>query len=162
MNPSAYSLPALPYPEVLATDTEERLVEHLLDPSRYNKLIRPATNGSELVTVQLMVSLAQLISVVSVALELSVQLQVSSARKGLLLCLLLALLRWWWWWLRDPKRAVEGLRSGDLFSSYLVSLQHEREQIMTTNVWLTQVSGLSYPHPLPLSLFPSPAVRSPE
>ncbi|XP_008153968.2 neuronal acetylcholine receptor subunit beta-2 [Eptesicus fuscus] len=60
------------------TDTEERLVEHLLDPSRYNKLIRPATNGSELVTVQLMVSLAQLISV------------------------------------------------------------HEREQVMTTNVWLTQ------------------------
>ncbi|KAL7978086.1 hypothetical protein Chor_005073 [Crotalus horridus] len=47
----------------LGTDTEERLVEHLLDPSRYNKLIRPATNGSELVTVQLMVSLAQLISV---------------------------------------------------------------------------------------------------
>ncbi|XP_061462743.1 neuronal acetylcholine receptor subunit beta-2 [Rhineura floridana] len=62
----------------LGTDTEERLVEHLLDPLRYNKLIRPATNGSELVTVQLMVSLAQLISV------------------------------------------------------------HEREQIMTTNVWLTQ------------------------
>ncbi|KAM8794463.1 neuronal acetylcholine receptor subunit beta-2 [Eudromia elegans] len=62
----------------LATDTEERLVEYLLDPARYNKLIRPATNGSELVTVQLMVSLAQLISV------------------------------------------------------------HEREQIMTTNVWLTQ------------------------
>ncbi|XP_058016715.1 neuronal acetylcholine receptor subunit beta-2 [Ahaetulla prasina] len=65
-------------PGGLGTDTEERLVEHLLDPSRYNKLIRPATNGSELVTVQLMVSLAQLISV------------------------------------------------------------HEREQIMTTNVWLTQ------------------------
>ncbi|KAM9623234.1 neuronal acetylcholine receptor subunit beta-2 isoform 2-T2 [Morphnus guianensis] len=62
----------------LGTDTEERLVEYLLDPARYNKLIRPATNGSELVTVQLMVSLAQLISV------------------------------------------------------------HEREQIMTTNVWLTQ------------------------
>ncbi|XP_028650700.1 neuronal acetylcholine receptor subunit beta-2 [Erpetoichthys calabaricus] len=62
----------------LAADTEERLVDHLLNPSRYNKLIRPATNGSELVTVQLMVSLAQLISV------------------------------------------------------------HEREQIMTTNVWLTQ------------------------
>ncbi|XP_040854745.1 neuronal acetylcholine receptor subunit beta-2 [Ochotona curzoniae] len=65
-------------PGVRGTDAEERLVEHLLDPSRYNKLIRPATNGSELVTVQLMVSLAQLISV------------------------------------------------------------HEREQIMTTNVWLTQ------------------------
>lgn len=53
----------------VATDTEERLVEHLLDPSRYNKLIRPATNGSELVTVQLMVSLAQLISVVSLGEE---------------------------------------------------------------------------------------------
>uniref|UniRef100_A0AAY4AKC3 Cholinergic receptor, nicotinic, beta 2 n=1 Tax=Denticeps clupeoides TaxID=299321 RepID=A0AAY4AKC3_9TELE len=64
----------------LGADTEERLVEHLLNPAHYNKLIRPATNGSELVTVQLMVSLAQLISV------------------------------------------------------------HEREQIMTTNVWLTQVS----------------------
>ncbi|XP_029115725.1 neuronal acetylcholine receptor subunit beta-2 isoform X2 [Scleropages formosus] len=59
-------------------DTEERLVEHLLNPAHYNKLIRPAANGSEPVTVQLMVSLAQLISV------------------------------------------------------------HEREQVMTTNVWLTQ------------------------
>lgn len=49
----------------LCADTEERLVEHLLNPAHYNKLIRPATNGSELVTVQLMVSLAQLISVVS-------------------------------------------------------------------------------------------------
>ncbi|XP_041961615.1 neuronal acetylcholine receptor subunit beta-2 [Alosa sapidissima] len=62
----------------LGADTEERLVEHLLNPAHYNKLIRPATNGSELVTVQFMLSLAQLISV------------------------------------------------------------HEREQIMTTNVWLTQ------------------------
>lgn len=41
-------------------------MEHLLNPAHYNKLIRPATNDSELVTVQLMVSLAQLISVVSV------------------------------------------------------------------------------------------------
>ncbi|KAJ3597753.1 hypothetical protein NHX12_001270 [Muraenolepis orangiensis] len=63
---------------VSGSDTEERLVERLLHPAHYNKLIRPATNGSELVTVQLMVSLAQLISV------------------------------------------------------------HEREQVMTTNVWLTQ------------------------
>lgn len=50
----------------LGADTEERLVEHLLNPAHYNKLIRPATNSSELVTVQLMVSLAQLISVVSI------------------------------------------------------------------------------------------------
>ncbi|CAL8256471.1 unnamed protein product [Boreogadus saida] len=63
---------------VSGSDTEERLVERLLHPNHYNKLIRPATNGSELVTVTLMVSLAQLISV------------------------------------------------------------HEREQVMTTNVWLTQ------------------------
>lgn len=49
-------------------------MEHLLDPSRYNKLIRPATNGSELVTVQLMVSLAQLISVVSAGPNPSAQL----------------------------------------------------------------------------------------
>nr|XP_005996559.1 PREDICTED: neuronal acetylcholine receptor subunit beta-2 [Latimeria chalumnae] len=47
----------------LAMDTEERLVGHLLNPAHYNKLIRPATNRSEVVTVQLMVSLAQLISV---------------------------------------------------------------------------------------------------
>lgn len=78
MSPSVYPLPALPCPGVVGTDTEERLVEHLLDPSRYNKLIRPATNGSELVTVQLMVSLAQLISVVSVGLKLLVQLQKSA------------------------------------------------------------------------------------
>ena len=71
-----YLLPPtpLPCPGVWGTDTEERLVEHLLDPSRYNKLIRPATNGSELVTVQLMVSLAQLISVVSGGPKLSPQL----------------------------------------------------------------------------------------
>lgn len=58
----------LPYISLTGSDgadTEERLVEHLLNPAHYNKLIRPATNGSELVTVQLMVSLAQLISVVS-------------------------------------------------------------------------------------------------
>lgn len=46
-------------------------MEHLLNPAHYNKLIRPATNGSELVTVQLMVSLAQLISVVSISVTLS-------------------------------------------------------------------------------------------
>lgn len=63
--PVAVGLRLCHAPGSLGTDTEERLVEYLLDPARYNKLIRPATNGSELVTVQLMVSLAQLISVVS-------------------------------------------------------------------------------------------------
>ncbi|KAG1938643.1 neuronal acetylcholine receptor subunit beta-4 [Pimephales promelas] len=59
-------------------DSEERLMNWLLGKERYNKLIRPALNRSERVTVVLQVSLAQLISV------------------------------------------------------------NEREQIMTTNVWLTQ------------------------
>lgn len=58
-------------------------MEHLLDPSRYNKLIRPATNGSQLVTVQLMVSLAQLISVVSVGLESS-SYESQPSQKGLI------------------------------------------------------------------------------
>ncbi|XP_035385840.1 neuronal acetylcholine receptor subunit beta-2 [Electrophorus electricus] len=61
-----------------AADAEERLVEFLLGPERYNKLIRPAVNKSQQVTIGIKVSLAQLISV------------------------------------------------------------NEREQIMTTNVWLTQ------------------------
>ncbi|XP_071388075.1 neuronal acetylcholine receptor subunit beta-4 [Centroberyx affinis] len=59
-------------------DSEERLMNWLLGKERYNKLIRPAVNRTERVTVKLQVSLAQLISV------------------------------------------------------------NEREQIMTTNVWLTQ------------------------
>ncbi|KAJ8247952.1 hypothetical protein GJAV_G00252490 [Gymnothorax javanicus] len=59
-------------------DSEERLMNWLLGKDRYNKLIRPAINRTEHVTIKLQVSLAQLISV------------------------------------------------------------NEREQIMTTNVWLTQ------------------------
>ncbi|XP_043089502.1 neuronal acetylcholine receptor subunit beta-4 [Puntigrus tetrazona] len=62
----------------LCADSEERLMNWLLGKERYNKLIRPAVNRTERVTVLLQVSLAQLISV------------------------------------------------------------NEREQIMTTNVWLTQ------------------------
>uniref|UniRef100_A0A673T568 Neurotransmitter-gated ion-channel ligand-binding domain-containing protein n=1 Tax=Suricata suricatta TaxID=37032 RepID=A0A673T568_SURSU len=84
-------LPSRPPPGVWGTDTEERLVEHLLDPSRYNKLIRPATNGSELVTVQLMVSLAQLISVVSAGPRLSAQLLKSEQPR---VCSCLCLFLW--------------------------------------------------------------------
>ncbi|XP_076011966.1 neuronal acetylcholine receptor subunit beta-4 [Genypterus blacodes] len=61
-----------------SADSEERLMSSLLGHDRYNKLIRPAVNRTERVTVKLQVSLAQLISV------------------------------------------------------------NEREQIMTTNLWLTQ------------------------
>ncbi|XP_028830994.1 neuronal acetylcholine receptor subunit beta-2 isoform X1 [Denticeps clupeoides] len=76
----ALLLPLLPLllPMALAADAEERLVDYLLGPERYNKLIRPAVNKSQQVTIGIKVSLAQLISV------------------------------------------------------------NEREQIMTTNVWLTQ------------------------
>nr|XP_029503072.1 neuronal acetylcholine receptor subunit beta-4-like [Oncorhynchus nerka] len=62
----------------LCAESEERLLKWLLSRERYNKLIRPASNRFEPVTIQLQVSLAQLISV------------------------------------------------------------HDREQIMITNVWLTQ------------------------
>lgn len=51
----------------LAADAEERLVDFLLGPERYNKLIRPAVNKSQQVTIGIKVSLAQLISVVSVS-----------------------------------------------------------------------------------------------
>ncbi|XP_063045979.1 neuronal acetylcholine receptor subunit beta-2-like [Engraulis encrasicolus] len=48
---------------VLAAEIEERLVGQLLSPERYNKLIRPAVNNSQVVTISIQVSLAQLISV---------------------------------------------------------------------------------------------------
>ncbi|CAG04796.1 unnamed protein product, partial [Tetraodon nigroviridis] len=44
-------------------EVEERLVSHLLAPDRYNKLIRPAVNNSQQVTIYIQVSLAQLIHV---------------------------------------------------------------------------------------------------
>ncbi|KAM6980373.1 neuronal acetylcholine receptor subunit beta-2-like [Aplochiton taeniatus] len=47
----------------LCSEVEERLVTHLLSPDRYNKLIRPAVNNSQQVTIYIQVSLAQLISV---------------------------------------------------------------------------------------------------
>ncbi|XP_034968079.2 neuronal acetylcholine receptor subunit beta-4 [Zootoca vivipara] len=44
-------------------DAEERLMNHLLNTSRYNNLIRPAFNSSQLVVIELQVILAQLINV---------------------------------------------------------------------------------------------------
>nr|XP_057942843.1 neuronal acetylcholine receptor subunit beta-2-like isoform X2 [Doryrhamphus excisus] len=46
-----------------AESAEERLVNDLLGPQRYNKLIRPAINKSQQVTISIRVSLSQLISV---------------------------------------------------------------------------------------------------
>lgn len=76
---SGLCLVALTVAAVWCAEVEERLVNYLLSPDRYNKLIRPAVNKSQQVTIAIQVSLAQLISV------------------------------------------------------------NEREQIMTTNCWLTQV-----------------------
>ncbi|XP_051898347.1 neuronal acetylcholine receptor subunit beta-4-like [Pristis pectinata] len=44
-------------------EVEEKLMNHLLNPERYNKLIRPAKNNTELVSIVFQVSLAQLINV---------------------------------------------------------------------------------------------------
>ncbi|XP_044133053.1 neuronal acetylcholine receptor subunit beta-4 [Bufo gargarizans] len=46
-----------------AADSEERLMNTLLRKDRYNKLIRPAYNNTQRVSIQLQLSLAQLISV---------------------------------------------------------------------------------------------------
>ncbi|KAG9489708.1 hypothetical protein GDO78_005577 [Eleutherodactylus coqui] len=46
-----------------AADSEERLMDTLLRRDRYNKLIRPAYNNTQLVSIKLQLSLAQLISV---------------------------------------------------------------------------------------------------
>ncbi|XP_026366429.2 neuronal acetylcholine receptor subunit beta-4 isoform X1 [Ursus arctos] len=44
-------------------NAEERLIDDLLNRTRYNKLIRPATSSAQLISIQLQLSLAQLISV---------------------------------------------------------------------------------------------------
>ncbi|CAL8330985.1 unnamed protein product [Merluccius merluccius] len=46
-----------------AQNAEERLMNYLLAPERYNKMIRPAVNKSQQVTISIQVSLSQLISV---------------------------------------------------------------------------------------------------
>ncbi|CAB1331685.1 unnamed protein product, partial [Coregonus sp. 'balchen'] len=51
------------FPGGLCADSEERLLKWLLSREHYNKLIRPASNRFEPVTITLQVSLAQLISV---------------------------------------------------------------------------------------------------
>uniref|UniRef100_A0A8C9Q4D7 Neuronal acetylcholine receptor subunit beta-4 n=1 Tax=Spermophilus dauricus TaxID=99837 RepID=A0A8C9Q4D7_SPEDA len=44
-------------------NAEEKLMDDLLNKTRYNNLIRPATSSSQLISIQLELSLAQLISV---------------------------------------------------------------------------------------------------
>ncbi|XP_038623209.1 neuronal acetylcholine receptor subunit beta-4 [Tachyglossus aculeatus] len=55
--------PSSPTGSSSKTNTEEKLMDYLLKEQKYNKLIRPATNSSQLVSIELQVSLAQLISV---------------------------------------------------------------------------------------------------
>uniref|UniRef100_A0A3P8VW65 Cholinergic receptor, nicotinic, beta 5b n=1 Tax=Cynoglossus semilaevis TaxID=244447 RepID=A0A3P8VW65_CYNSE len=62
---STYIVSLCVFAAALCADVEERLVSHLLSPDRYNKLIRPAVNNSQQVTIYIQVSLAQLINVVS-------------------------------------------------------------------------------------------------
>lgn len=45
-------------------NAEEKLMDDLLNKTRYNNLIRPATSSSQVISIQLQLSLAQLISVV--------------------------------------------------------------------------------------------------
>ncbi|KAM8732859.1 neuronal acetylcholine receptor subunit beta-2-like [Acanthopagrus schlegelii] len=60
---AALALLVLTVATALCAEVEERLVSHLLSPERYNKLIRPAVNNSQQVTIYIQVSLAQLINV---------------------------------------------------------------------------------------------------
>lgn len=94
-----------------AENAEERLVNYLLSPERYNKLIRPAVNKSQQVAISIQVSLSQLISVVRRPLTHQ-------------------------WGADVPAAHFEG-STHDLTLVFL--LQNEREQIMTTNLWLFQV-----------------------
>ncbi|XP_064454577.1 neuronal acetylcholine receptor subunit beta-4 [Mirounga angustirostris] len=58
------SLVALcPRGDCRVANAEERLVDDLLNRTRYNNLIRPATSSAQLISIQLQLSLAQLISV---------------------------------------------------------------------------------------------------
>ncbi|XP_006748414.1 neuronal acetylcholine receptor subunit beta-4 [Leptonychotes weddellii] len=59
-----FSLVALcPRGDCRVANAEERLVDDLLNRTRYNNLIRPATSSAQLISIQLQLSLAQLISV---------------------------------------------------------------------------------------------------
>ncbi|KAJ3587456.1 hypothetical protein NHX12_011053 [Muraenolepis orangiensis] len=60
---AALTLLVLTVATALGSEVEERLVTRLLSPDRYNKLIRPAVNKSQQVTICIRASLAQLISV---------------------------------------------------------------------------------------------------
>ncbi|XP_076015628.1 neuronal acetylcholine receptor subunit beta-2 [Genypterus blacodes] len=60
---AALALLVLTVATALCAEVEERLVSHLLSPDHYNKLIRPAVNNSQQVTIYIQVSLAQLINV---------------------------------------------------------------------------------------------------
>ncbi|XP_025774435.1 neuronal acetylcholine receptor subunit beta-4 [Puma concolor] len=56
-------VPASPSWDCRVANAEEKLVDDLLNKTRYNNLIRPATSSAQLISIQLQLSLAQLISV---------------------------------------------------------------------------------------------------
>lgn len=103
-------------------------MSHLLSPERYNKLIRPAVNNSQQVTIYIQVSLAQLINVVRPHTHthtLNILKQMVCCSFGLVKTL------------QPCGRRCE--------LSALRVFQNEREQIMTTNCWLSQVCVPSLP-----------------
>lgn len=63
MGPHSLTAPVFPG-DCRVANAEEKLVDDLLNRTRYNNLIRPATSSAQLISIQLQLSLAQLISVV--------------------------------------------------------------------------------------------------
>lgn len=63
MGPRRLTAPVFPG-DCRVANAEEKLVDDLLNRTRYNNLIRPATSSAQLISIQLQLSLAQLISVV--------------------------------------------------------------------------------------------------
>lgn len=91
----------------------KRLYDDLL--SNYNKLVRPVLNVSDALTVRIKLKLSQLIDVVSVY------------------CVPRP----------TPHTAFQrNLRLPTTFSNYVFLFQNLKNQIMTTNLWVEQVSAL--------------------
>lgn len=105
------------------------MVSHLLSPERYNKLIRPAVNNSQQVTIYIQVSLAQLINVVRQYAHTGTHTDTANMMlKQMARCFFF------------PCLSKHCSCLVDHVNCPLSLFQNEREQIMTTNCWLSQVS----------------------